>query len=297
MLGNFQTSSPTPKNCVFWRTDMPLSRLEGSVAVVTGAGSGIGKAMVEHFAGVGMKVVAADIDGLSAEATAASADGEVVAAAVDVASADEVESLADDVYQRWGAAHLLCNNAGVFQAGFCWQRSVDDWDWTLGVNLYGIIHGIKSFVPRMLAGGEQCHVVNTSSVAGFVAAPFCGPYNVSKVAAFSITETLAHDLAAVGAAVGASVLCPSAIRTGLAHTDRVRPGGPSNEGEDAAGVRQSLSAMTETGIEPSEVPPIVLKAIDDGDFLIATKPSYRQQLQARFDALLDKALPPTPAVD
>jgi len=276
---------------------MPLSSLEGSVAVVTGAGSGIGRAMVEHFAGVGMRVVAADIDGPSAEATAESADGEVVAASVDVASADEVESLADDVYQRWGAVHLLCNNAGVFQAGLCWQRSVDDWDWTLGVNLYGIIHGIKSFVPRMLAGGEPGHVVNTSSVAGFVAAPFTGPYNVSKVAAFSMTESLAHDFAAVGTALGASVLCPSAIRTEIARTDRVRPGGATNEGEDAAGIRESLFAMTETGMDPSEVPPIVLKGISDGDFLIATKLSYRQQIQARFEALLDKGLPPTPAVD
>ncbi len=276
---------------------MPLSRLEGSVAVVTGAGSGIGRAMVEHYASVGMKVVAADIDGPSADTTARSAGGEVVAATVDVASAEQVESLAVDVYRRWGAVHLLCNNAGVFQAGLCWQRSVDDWDWTLGVNLYGIIHGIKSFVPRMLAGGEKCHVVNTSSVAGFVAAPFTGPYNVSKVAAFSITESLAHDLAAVGAEVGASVLCPSAIRTAIAHTDRVRPGGAADEGEDAAGIRQSLFAMTETGIDPTEVPPIMLKGIADGDFLIATKPSYRQQIQTRFDALLKKGLPPTPAVD
>lgn len=276
---------------------MPLGSLQGSVAVVTGAGSGIGRAMVEHYASLGMKVVAADIDGPAAEATAEAAGGEVVAAAVDVASAVEVESLAEDVYKRWGAVHLLCNNAGVFQAGLCWQRSVDDWDWTLGVNLYGIIHGIKRFVPRMLAGGEPGHVVNTSSVAGFVAAPFTGPYNVSKVAAFSMTESLAHDLAAVGAEIGASVLCPSAIRTQIAHTDRVRPGGPTNEGEDAAGVRQSLFAMTESGIDPTEVPPIVLKGIADGDFLIATKPSYRQQIQARFDALLDRGLPPTPVVD
>ncbi|MEZ5164963.1 MAG: SDR family NAD(P)-dependent oxidoreductase [Acidimicrobiales bacterium] len=150
--------------------------------------------------------------------------------------------------------HLLCNNAGVFQAGLSWQRSEADWEWALGVNLWGIIHGVGAFVPRMIEGGDEGHVVNTSSVAGFVAAPFSGPYNVSKVAAFSMTESLAHDLAAVGSSIGASVLCPSAIRTGIAHTDQVRPGGPVDEGDDAAMVRESLFAMTETGSIPPRSP-------------------------------------------
>ncbi|MDW3219039.1 MAG: SDR family NAD(P)-dependent oxidoreductase [Acidimicrobiales bacterium] len=276
---------------------MPLTQTEGRVAVVTGAGSGIGRAMVAHFVEQGMKVAAADIDGAAAEESAALAGAEVMASAVDVADAASVQQLADDVYDRWGAVHLLCNNAGVFQAGLAWQRSLDDWRWALDVNLWGIIHGVTSFVPRMLEGGEEGHVVNTSSVAGFVAAPFSGPYNVSKVAAFSMSETLAHDLAAVDAAVGASVLCPSAIRTGIAHTDQVRPGGPPAESDDAAFVRESLFQMTEAGIDPSEVPPIVLAGIAAGDFLIATKPSYADQIRTRFDALLDRRLPPTPAVD
>jgi NAD(P)-dependent dehydrogenase (short-subunit alcohol dehydrogenase family) len=253
--------------------------------------------MVAHFVERGMKVAAADIDGDAAAAAASAAGGETISMAVDVADAAAVEALAAEVYDTWGATHLLCNNAGVFQAGLSWERSVEDWDWALGVNLWGIIHGVKAFVPRMLAGGDEGHVVNTSSVAGFVAAPFSGPYNVSKVAAFSMSETLAHDLAAVGASVGASVLCPSSIRTGIAHTDRVRPGGPSDEGADAAAIRESLFQITETGIDPAEVPPIVLAGIAAGDFLIATKPSYANQIQTRFDALLDRRLPPTPAVD
>ena len=244
-----------------------------------------------------MKVAAADIDGAAAEETARLAGGDVTAAPIDVADATAVQRLADDVYDRWGAVHLLCNNAGVFQAGLAWQRSLDDWKWALDVNLWGIIHGVNAFVPRMLEGGEEGHVVNTSSVAGFIAAPFSGPYNVSKVAAFSMSETLAHDLAAVGAPIGASVLCPSAIRTGIAHTDRVRPGGPAAEGDDASMVRESLFQMTEAGIDPEEVPPIVLAGIAAGDFLIATKPSYADQIRARFDALLERRLPPTPAVD
>jgi len=276
---------------------MPLNEIAGRVAVVTGAGSGIGRAMVAHFVEKGMKVAAADIDTEAAAETASLAGGDVLVRSVDVADADSVESLADAVYERWGATHLLCNNAGVFQAGLSWQRSVADWEWAFGVNLWGIIHGVKSFVPRMLEGGDEGHVVNTSSVAGFVAAPFSGPYNVSKVAAFSMSETLAHDLRAVGAKIGASVLCPSSIRTGIAHTDRVRPGGPSDEGDDAAVVRESLFQITETGIDPSEVPPMVLAGIEAGDFLIATKPSYRNQIETRFDALLERRLPPTPVVD
>jgi NAD(P)-dependent dehydrogenase (short-subunit alcohol dehydrogenase family) len=276
---------------------MPLPQTDGKVAVVTGAGSGIGRAMVAHFVERGMSVAAADIDAAAAAETAALAGGDVISMGVDVSDAAAVEALADAAYGEWGAVHLLCNNAGVFQAGLSWQRSIEDWEWAFGVNLWGIIHGVKAFVPRMLAGGEDGHVVNTSSVAGFVAAPYSGPYNVSKVAAFSMSETLAHDLAAVGAGIGASVLCPSSIRTGIAHTDRLRPGGPSDEGDDAALVRDSLFQITETGIDPAEVPPIVLAGIEAGDFLIATKPSYRAQIQTRYDALLERRLPPTPPVD
>ena len=276
---------------------MPLPQTEGRVAVVTGAGSGIGRAMVVHFVERGMAVAAADIDAAAVAETAALAGGDVIAMGVDVADAAAVDALADAAYGEWGAVHLLCNNAGVFQAGLSWQRSLADWEWALGVNLWGIIHGVKSFVPRMIEGGDDGHVVQNSSVAGFVAAPFSGPYNVSKVAAFSMSETLAHDLAAVGARLGASVLCPSSIRTGIAHTDKVRPGGAREEGDDAAFVRESLFQITETGIAPAEVPPIVLAGIAAGDFLIATKPSYRDQLDTRFAALRDRQLPPTPTVD
>ena len=277
---------------------MPLDDLEGRVAVVTGAGSGIGRAMVAHFAELGMKVAAADIDASAVEESVDLAGGgDAVAHVVDVADDAAVEALAEAVYGRWGGAHLVCNNAGVFQAGLSWTRSRADWQWALDVNLFGIINGINAFVPRMLEGDEPGHIVNTSSVAGFVAAPMTGPYNVSKVAAFSVTECLAHDLAATGSSLGASVLCPSAIRTGIAHTDRVRPGGPIDEGDDASAVRTALAGMTDAGIDASEVPPIVVAGVRAGDFLITTKPSYRNQLTTRFDALLDRRLPPTPAVD
>jgi NAD(P)-dependent dehydrogenase (short-subunit alcohol dehydrogenase family) len=253
--------------------------------------------MFAHFTELGMKVAAADIDASAVEESVALAGGAAVAHVVDVADDAAVAALAAAVYDRWGAAHLVCNNAGVFQAGLSWTRSRADWQWALDVNLFGIINGINAFVPRMLAAGQPGHVVNTSSVAGFISAPMTGPYNVSKAAAFSVTECLAHDLAATGAAIGASVLCPSAIRTGIAHTDRVRPGGPIEEGDDASVVRTALAGMTDAGIEPAEVPPIVVQGVRAGDFLIATKPSYRDQLTTRFEALVERRLPPTPAVD
>ena len=277
---------------------MPLDEIDGRVAVVTGAGSGIGRAMVHHYTAEGMAVVAADVDEASlAETVEGVTAGEVDVVPTDVADAAAVRRLADRAFETFGAVHLLCNNAGVFQAGLSWTRSREDWDWAFDVNFFGIVHGIDAFVPRMIEGGGPGHVVNTSSVAGFVAAPMSGPYNVSKVAAFSLTECLAHDLAAVGAPIGASVLCPSAIRTGIAGTDRVRPGGPVEEGDDASVVRTALAGMTDAGIDPAEVPPIVLDGVRAGEFLIATKPSYRDQLSARFEALLERRLPPTPTVD
>jgi NAD(P)-dependent dehydrogenase (short-subunit alcohol dehydrogenase family) len=266
--------------------------------VVTGAANGIGRALAIGFAAEGMRVVAADIDEAGAKATVARVGADAVARRVDVADSESVAALADDCFAEFGRVDLLVNNAGVFQGGLSWERSIEDWEWIFGVNVYGIIHGHRSFVPRMIAQGTEGHVLNTASVAAFVAGPSSGPYVVSKCAALSLTECLAHDLAAVGAKIGTSVLTPSSFDTGIAHTAGVRPErfGVDNT-EDGKGTAQALAAITSQGMAPSEAVKPVIDGIRSGEFLIATRPSYAEQLRSRYDALLERKLPPLIPVD
>ena len=274
-----------------------MDEFSGKTAVITGAASGIGKALVEHAASVGMKVVAADIDNDRVQQVAAETGDAVTAHAVDVADPASVESLAQAVQSSHGGVDLLVNNAGVFQGGVMWERSLEDWKWTLDVNLWGIIHAVKTFVPDMVERGSG-HIVNTASIAAFVAGQFSSPYVVSKCAAFSITECLALDLVSSGSDVGVSVLCPSSIDTGIAKTSRVRQDRyGATEGEDASFVSDALGSMLEGSLDPAEVAQITFDGIAAGDFLIATKPSYKTQLTSRFESLLERQLPPVPTVD
>lgn len=276
-----------------------IQNFQDKVAVVTGAASGIGAALVHGCAAQGMRVVAADIDEAGARATAAESGGEAVAIGVDVADKDSVAALAEASFDAFGQVDLLINNAGVFQGGLAWERSIEDWEWTLGVNVYGIIHAIHSFIPRMIEQATEGHVVNTASVAAFVAGPTSAPYVVSKCAALSLTECLALDLQAVGSKIGASVLTPSAFATGIAHTARVRPERfASDETPDGKGVVEALSSILEAGgIPPSEAVKPVLDAVRSGEFLIPTKPSYEKQLRNRYEALIERRLPDLVEVD
>ncbi len=275
-----------------------MQSFDNKVAVITGAASGIGAALAAGFSAEGAKVVAADIDLEGAAATADAIGDNAMAIQVDVADRSSVAALADAAWDAFGQVDLLFNNAGVFQAGLMWERTQADWDWVLGVNLYGIINGVAAFVPRMIAQDTEGHIVNTASVAAFVAGGFSSPYVVSKCAAFSLTECLALDLAAVGSKVKASVLTPSAIDTAIAHTARVRSEHyGTDESEDNAFVVESLSKMTATGISPTDVVAPVMAGIRAGEFLIPTKPSYANQIQVRYDALLERSIPPTAEVD
>ncbi len=267
-----------------------LAELSDKVAVVTGAASGIGRGLVQRCAQAGMRVVAADVEAAALEETVASvASGSpVIAVVTDVSEGAAVEALASRAYDTFGAVHLLCNNAGVFQAGVLWDRTVADWEWVLGVNVWGIIHGIRAFVPRMIASGEPGHIVNTSSLAGVVSNAYSGPYTTSKFAALGLSECLAHDLAAANAAIGASVLVPGAVNTRIAESTRNRPenfadglGAP-----DAAFVDQMLAKQSETGADPLHVADLVLDAVRTGQFLIPTSPGYSQQITHRAEALL-----------
>lgn len=275
-----------------------LTEFEGRVAVVTGAGSGIGRALAVGFAAEGMRVVCSDIDTENAKVTADSIGDTALAITTDVAKPEDVEALADTAFEHFGQVDVLVNNAGVFQGGLAWERSLEDWHWTFGVNVFGIIHGIKFFVPRMIAQDTPGHVVNTASVAAFVAGATSGPYVVSKCAAFSLTESLALDLAAVGSKIGASVLTPSSFDTGIAQTARVRPSAyGTDETPDGTVVREFLQKQLDTGMPPSEAVAPVLAAIRGDEFLIPTKPSYQAQLRNRYEALLEKKIPGMTDVD
>ncbi len=275
-----------------------MQDFDDKVAVITGAGSGIGAALAAGFNAEGAKVVVADIDLAGALAVAGALGEDAVAVEVDVADRASVEALADAAWDAFGQVDLLFNNAGVFQAGLMWERTPADWDWVFGVNVYGIINGVAAFVPRMIAQKTEGHIVNTASVAAFVAGGFSSPYVVSKCTAFSLTECLALDLAAVGAGIGASVLTPSSIDTAIAHTARVRGERyGTDDREDNAFVVESLSRMTSAGIPPTEVVAPVMSGIRAGDFLIPTKPSYANQLEVRYHALQERRIPPPAEVD
>jgi NAD(P)-dependent dehydrogenase (short-subunit alcohol dehydrogenase family) len=190
-----------------------MDELDGKVAVVTGAASGIGLALAERFAAEGMRVVMSDVDAARLEQAAASIDGEVEHLRADVSRREDVEALAARATERFGAVHVLCNNAGVTRPGRGWEFTREQWEWVLGVNLWGVVHGVNAFVPAMIDRGEPAHVVNTASLSGLLAWPQLSLYATTKAAVVGFSESLALDLRAEGAPIGVSVLCPGPTRT------------------------------------------------------------------------------------
>jgi len=275
------------------------------VAVITGAGSGIGRALAQHAGSLGMRVVAADIEepALAETVSAITATGgRARAVPTDVSKAEAVQHLADLVFDEEGGAHLLCNNAGVFAGGVLWERPLHDFEWALGVNYYGIVHAVRSFVPRMLTQADESHIVNTASMGGLVTNAYCGPYYSSKFAAVGLTECLAHDLASVTDKVHASVLVPSLIATNIGTSernrherfvDRLQP----DPSPDAAFIAQALRDSTAGGMAPDEVAALVFDAVRAKRFYIPTKPSYHDQIRARHDDMQELRLPRPPALD
>jgi NAD(P)-dependent dehydrogenase (short-subunit alcohol dehydrogenase family) len=280
-----------------------VDTLVGKVAVVTGAASGIGRSLAARFARERMTVVLADVearalDRAAEEIAAESRSPDVVAVRTDVADAASVEALAARAFDDFGAVHVLCNNAGVFQGGLAWECAPEDFVWVLGVNLWGILHAIRSFVPRMLTQDDEGHIVNTVSTAGLGTTPYCAPYEVSKFAAAAATECLAHDLASQGAPIAVSMLCPGSVDTEIARARRNRPGHlATTPTASATFVEEALAGTTAAGAHPDDVAEQVVAALRDRTFLVPTTAGYRRIILERAEALAERNLPAPAAFD
>lgn len=278
-----------------------MEHLGGKVAVVTGAASGIGLGMARRLAAAGMKTVLADIEVEPLQAAAADleASGATVLTQVcDVSDGEQVEALAAAAVAEFGAVHVACNNAGVGGGGPMWELTTHDWEWVLGVNLWGVIHGVQAFVPRMIEAGEG-HVVNTASIAGLTSAPFLGPYNVSKHGVVTLSETLARELAVTEHNVGVSVLCPAWVRTQIHQSSRNRPEdltpaeAETIDGGPAAGMAAMMESVIEAGMDPADVADRVHDAIVGNEFYILTHAEFVPFVEARHQAIVDRGSPLT----
>jgi NAD(P)-dependent dehydrogenase (short-subunit alcohol dehydrogenase family) len=270
--------------------------LRGRVAVVTGAASGLGRAMAERFAAEGMRVVVSDIDRTGLDDVArslADAGSEVHAVVTDVSHHGDVERLADGAFTRFGAVHLLCNNAGVVKSARAWALTLDDWRWVLGVDLWSVIHGIRAFVPRMLAQGGAGHVVNTASMTGLLPMPRLAAYSTAKSAVVALSESLQLDFDAEGADIGVSVFCPGFVATRITDSARNRPASLGETAEASgprtvSGVQATLSAEEAAGQ--------VLDAVRARRFWILTHADYRPVIQERAAGIGTDARPTLPPV-
>ncbi len=272
-----------------------MRELRGKTAVITGAGSGIGRELALACAREGMGILLADIDepGMRAtqEAIALLGVG-VESIRCDVAKPLEVEAMADRAWQRFGAVHLLFNNAGVGVAGPVWAATLEDWQWTLGINLMGVVHGVRSFVPRMLAQGGECHVVNTASVAGLVDIPGSAVYCVSKHGVVALSECLYHDLRVANAAIGVSVLCPAYVNTGIGDSARHRPSDLAATNPLAAPYEEAMREALRSGrLTAADVARATLDAVKSGRFYILTHGKIKPAIEARMRDILEDRLP------
>lgn len=245
-----------------------MQDLAGRVAVVTGAASGIGRALSVILAELEMKVILADVEALALEEVTQGlieAGHTALAVPTDVASADSVAALAERTYESWGAAHVVCNNAGVFAAGLSFDAPQSDYDWCFGVNVFGILNGLRSFVPRMLASGEPGHIVNTASMAALTSVPFSAPYAMSKAAVLSLSESLYLEMQSKGAPIGVSVICPELFDTRIGWAERNRP--PHLERKDGEGAsieREGTEQAIRTATGTGEAPSVLAQRIVDG---------------------------------
>ncbi len=259
-----------------------METFQDRVAVITGGASGIGRALCRRFAGAGARVVVADVDEAGMEGTVAAvrqAGGEAIMVRTDVSRLSDVHVLADRAFTEWGAVHVLCNNAGVTVHGGLESATHRDWEWVIGVNLWGVIHGVESFVPRMIAQGVPGHIVNTASMAGLIASQGLGIYNTTKYAVVGLSETLQKDLRPYD--IGVSVLCPMGVATAIRDSERNRPAQLQNP-ERRGGGEITLIGRTLT---PEHVAERVLQAVLANRLYIITHEEGLEPLRRRFQRM------------
>ena len=280
-----------------------MKQLEGKVAVVTGAASGIGKGLAKRCLREGMSVVLADVEEAAltqAEQEMSSSGNILLSVVTDVSKESDVRRLAQQTLDAFEAIHLLFNNAGVGAGQRCWDTTILDWQWTLGVNLWGVIHGVRVFVPIMLQQETECHIVNTASIAGFISYhPTCASYHVSKHAVVALSEQLHYDLREEEARIGVSVLCPGGVRTRIGESRRNRPESltddtaptkPRPENESIRNLRQVVAE----GMLPDDVGEKVFAAIRENRFYILTHPEYKTMIRTRMEDILAERNPTNP---
>jgi NAD(P)-dependent dehydrogenase (short-subunit alcohol dehydrogenase family) len=270
----------------------------GKTAVITGAGSGIGAALAQRAAAEGMNVVLADIRPEDAERVADTLPGGPhLVVATDVSEARSVETLAARAWDRFGSVDLLFNNAGVVPGGrhrFVWELAPQDWAWSLGVNLDGLIHGIRSFVPRMIAAGTPAHIVNTTSVAGFVSGAGTAAYGTAKFAAVRVTEALYDGLRQIGAPIGVTMLVPGLVATNIRNAERFRPAHLKVNGEEieeSAELRAISDALYEKAPTPDFIADMTFDGIRKGAFYLFSSTSFDAAIRDRNEAILGRTNP------
>jgi NAD(P)-dependent dehydrogenase (short-subunit alcohol dehydrogenase family) len=287
-----------------------ITDFKNKTAVLTGAGSGFGLECARLGAQLGMNLVLADVqqDALD-KATAETAAGgaQVLPFRLDVADAAQVDAMAQATLKRFGAPHLVFNNAGVGAGGLIWENSLKDWQWVLGVNVMGVVHGVRSFTPMMLAAAKKDaawrgHIVNTASMAGLINPPNMGVYNVSKHAVVSLTETLFQDLSLVTEQIGASVLCPFFVATGIHQSGRNRPAGLQDANavktrSQLVGEASTAKAVTSGNVSAADVAQKVFDAVSANRFYIYSHPKALKSVQVRMEDMLQTRNPTSPFVE
>jgi len=269
-----------------------MKDFQGKVAVITGAASGMGRAIAERCLSESMKVVLADVDEETlarTESELKGAGGTVIGVKTDVSKRADVESLARQTLDAFGGVHLLVNNAGIGAGGSPWEATWNDWEWSIGVNLWGVIHGVKVFMPVMLAQDVECHIVNTASAAGLTVGSVPAPYSVTKHGVVALSESLWLTLQRQNARVGVSVLCPGLVRTDIMNCERHRPADLKNEPVEMTPQMQAgrnfMKAAIEAGMPAERVAEVVFEAIRNGRFYIVTHPEWMEVVRMRTDSV------------